>query len=81
MEKKLYTKPVAVMQSFQLDAEIAGACTDKGATAVNLNETTCALDDGLFASTACILNVKETGDGNNGICYHTLVDINMYFGS
>ena len=79
--KKRYEKPIVVMQSFQLDADVAGACSERGANLVNSTEDNCALDDGLFASTACILNVKETGDGNNGICYHTLVDINMYFGS
>ena len=79
--KKNYRKPILVMESFQLDAAIAGTCTGKGGTSVNYSEDKCYLDNGLFASNNCYINVIEQGDSNDGICYQTMVDINSFFAS
>lgn len=79
--KKNYRKPVLVKETFQLDAAVAGTCSGKGATTVNYSEDKCYLENGLFASEYCYINVLEQGDSNDGICYQSMVDINSFFAS
>ena len=72
--KKTYTKPYIVMESFQLDAAIAGSCTSEGKTALNYTIATCKdypdAASGYFGN-SCTHNVVVEGDGNDFICYHT----------
>lgn len=42
--KKEYKKPVVAVESFQLDASIAGACKDKKAHVINHYQSTCTVD-------------------------------------
>lgn len=76
--KKTYIKPVAVIESFQLDAAVAGTCkTDaeaQGGTYVKLGFTE---DDCIYGGGAYFNynNCDEDltgpgGDGNDTTCYH-----------
>lgn len=76
--KKVYMKPMIVIESFQLDASIAGTCrTDaeslgKEYIKLNFTETGCIHDGGFFSSVnACGIDVTGSGgDDNDTICYH-----------
>ena len=77
--KRTYNKPRIAVESFQLDATIAGACANK-VGAINQSESMCVFDssdtgfDALggvsyFGSNACRPNiVDEKTDGM--YCYH-----------
>ena len=71
--KKTYTKPYIAVESFQLDAAIAGSCTSEGKTALNYTIATCKdypdAASGYFGD-SCTHNVVQEGDGNDLICYH-----------
>lgn len=70
--KKVYSKPFLAVESFQLDAAIAGACADSGAIPLGHYQTTCDHDSGFFGSDLCAFNVigQVGGDSNDGMCYH-----------
>lgn len=77
--KKTYSKPYIAVESFQLDAAIASACSADGKHALGYSMNSCTLEDnkgsteftGLhYFGNACIHNVMVEGDGNDLICYH-----------
>lgn len=73
--KRAYKKPSIAVESFQLNATIAGACADGGGLPLNHGMSTCvddkysdALDNGYFnMSRAC--NVFQV-DSPSDYCYH-----------
>lgn len=78
--KKEYKKPYLLVESFQLDAAIAGACKQAGLTPINHYLNTCTAAEeapelGYFGA-ACEaaggdnVNLWEGGDSNDGFCYH-----------
>lgn len=87
--KKTYSKPYIAVESFQLDAAIAAACSSKpGVYALGYSLDTCTLEDnrgstefkGLhYFGNACIHDVKVEGDGNDLICYHGPVPASSMF--
>lgn len=72
--KKTYCKPYLFMESFQLNAAIAAACSKEHKVALNYGMDTCTLEEeepGLnYFGNACVHDVKVEGDGNDLICYH-----------
>lgn len=92
--KRTYTKPLIAMESFQLNAAIAGACKDDGKHLLNHYQSTCnALDidkgetgDVFFglacAATGVDVTAKDWQD-EGGLCYHgPTVDLaNVYLAS
>jgi len=76
--KRTYTKPLIAMESFQLNAAIAAACSQReGGIAIHHAENTCtALEEigDMIFGTACGDNggtdVNATPDANDEICYH-----------
>lgn len=76
--KKKYEKPMIVIESFQLDAAVAGTCKetaeDQGYTYVKLGfgENTCSFDNGQFYNyNNCQVDLTgPEGDGNDSLCYH-----------
>lgn len=86
--KKTYTKPYIAVESFQLDAAIAAACSTDGKQTLGYTLDTCNLEDdrgstafkGLnYFGNACIHDVKVEGDGNDMICYHGPVPASSMF--
>ena len=80
--KRTYTKPLIAMESFQLNASLAAACstqtddaTGLPGIAIHYGENTCTANEekpglGYFGA-MCDDNVVDVGgDGNDGICYH-----------
>ena len=64
--KKKYEKPLIAVESFQLDAAIAGACAENGAKPLGYSMTTCTFEysgDFLFAASNvnCIIPFDPTG--------------------
>lgn len=74
MTKKKYTKPVVVVESFQLNAAVASACSKEGKIPLNYGFKDCTAEDEDYGNTyfgnACVHNVEIIGDGNDEICYH-----------
>ena len=72
--KKTYTKPYILVESFQLDAAIASACSTQNKIALNYGMDTCTAAEeapGLnYFGNLCVHDVKVEGDGNDVICYH-----------
>jgi hypothetical protein len=72
--KKTYSKPYIAVESFQLDAAIASACSADGKQPLGYSMDTCNLVDEMpglnYFGNACIHDVKVEGDGNDLICYH-----------
>lgn len=72
--KKKYVKPYIVVESFQLNAAVASACSKENKYPLNYGMDVCTLDEeepGLnYFGPACIHNVHVEGDGNDLICYH-----------
>ena len=75
--KKVYKKPVVIVESFQLNAAIAGSCSD--GTPINHYQDTCGygepMEDGFkfhyFVEFTCDVDVTlYTGDDNDQPCYH-----------
>ena len=74
--KKKYSKPIAVIESFQLDTGVA-ACSDGGQNAVVINksEYDCEFDaGGLIYFTGenddCNFDAVSPGDFGDKLCYH-----------
>ena len=76
--KKAYTKPLIAMESFQLNAAIAGACKEKDAVEVlNHYQSSCTLleenGEAFFGSACASEGVDVTVPGwtdEGGFCYH-----------
>lgn len=82
--KKTYKKPLIAVESFQLDAAIAGACADsaeetgKQFVKIGLAADQCVHEGGYFADGVCdvgIFDIGSTGilgggDVNDAFCYH-----------
>lgn len=73
--KKDYIKPYLAVESFQLDAAVAGSCTDKGGVAINKNKHDCVEAFDLFFGAACAevpggTDVTDVNYENDGLCYH-----------
>ena len=76
--KKEYKKPVIFIESFQLNAAIAGSCSDEtNEKPINHYATTCGYGIGnefnwqFFSEDTCDVDlVGESGDGNDTPCYH-----------
>lgn len=75
--KKKYVKPFVLIESFQLDAAIAGSCSS--GTPINHYEDSCGFgapsEPGFnfeyFAGDACVFDVTLDGDDDNSTnCYH-----------
>lgn len=71
--KKEYAKPFLAVESFQLDAALAGACTDKYYQ-LNHDIESCVNDEAPFVfGDACdpdmVNNPSYDPGENNGICY------------
>lgn len=82
--KREYRKPYLLVESFQLDAAIAAACSEDGKMPINYGLDTCRAteeDPGMtYIGNMCIHDVKVEGDGNDLICYHgPMVDFNSTF--
>ena len=74
--KKKYKKPVLAVESFQLDAAIAGSCSN--GTPINHYEDNCGYGTSgegfswyYFNYKACDFDLTgKGGDGNDTPCYH-----------
>lgn len=73
--KKIYSKPYLAVESFQLDAAIASACSTDNKETLNHGIDTCVSNTGYFGD-ACgnsgFIDVTdfEGGDTNDTLCYH-----------
>ena len=70
--KKQYNKPYIGLESFQLNAAIADACSTMGYRPVGPSENECSFAGGQFYSAInCKLDLTgPANDGNDGVCYH-----------
>lgn len=77
--KKTYTKPYIAVESFQLDAAIASACSTQGKYTLGYSMNTCTLEDNKgstefkgshYFGGMCLDKVDVEGDGDDLICYH-----------
>lgn len=71
--KKKYEKPYIVVESFQLNAAIASACSKEHKLALNYNMDTCKITNipgFTYFGKACVHSVHVDGDGYDEICYH-----------
>lgn len=71
--KRKYKKPVLAVESFQLDAAIAGSCSS--VTAIGHYENTCGYGGTgpweYFSEYTCEVDVTgQGGDSNDKPCYH-----------
>lgn len=70
--KKDYIKPYLAVESFQLDAAIAGTCTGDGKMPMNHYPDSCNLEDfgeEVFGSQCGDNVVANPGDQSDAICY------------
>lgn len=75
--KREYKKPYLLVESFQLNAAIAGSCTTLGGITINYGEDNCGykmIAPGMyqfFNYYNCEMDLTGPGgDGNDTICYH-----------
>lgn len=85
--KREYFKPYLAVDSFQLDAAIAGACMSGGKIPINQSVEACTLLDesegtDLTFGGACFENIMY-GDGVNpdGSCYQMFIGSDMFLTS
>lgn len=85
---KKYTKPYLLVESFQLDAAIAGSCTEKSegkGVAIHYGQNSCvyydAAGDIYFGNNCGIGNLLDPEEG--AVCYQVMtIDVsNLYIGS
>ncbi len=70
--KKDYIKPYLAVESFQLDAAIAGTCSGDGKMPMNHYPDSCNLEDfgeEVFGSQCGDNVVANPGDQSDAICY------------
>ena len=84
--KKVYKKPVAVIESFQLDAAIAASCSSQNFIPIGFGEDICGFDEGsdrefqFFNYHNCDFDLTgPEGDDNDTICYHGPHEAGMTF--
>lgn len=85
--KKEYQKPYLAVESFQLNAAIAASCTSEGKFPINHGQHDCTLGDNpgeepdVIFGAACVVDVyTQSGDGNDGFCYHgPVADMSLVF--
>ena len=76
--KKEYKKPIAVVESFQLDAAIAGSCKEdadalgKKYEKLNYSPDSCTFLGEFFGDGNCQTDLtgEIQGDLNDTVCYH-----------
>lgn len=74
--KREYKKPYLLVETFQLNAAIAAACSSDGGIAINYGENSCGFDRGttkqfqFFNYINCEVDLTGPADGNDTICYH-----------
>jgi len=70
--KRPYQKPYLGVESFQLNAAVAVACSTLGATPIRHGPDDCTFDNGQFYNLFnCQIDLTGPGnDGNDTICYH-----------
>lgn len=72
--KKEYIKPYLLVESFQLDAAIAAACSTENKLAIHYGLDSCTAEEeapGLnYFGNKCVHDIQVEGDGNDLICYH-----------
>lgn len=73
--KKPYRKPYLGVESFQLNAAVAAACSTDQRIPINHGPSSCAFpskDNAQFFSLSnCKIDVTDgSQDGNNTVCYH-----------
>lgn len=84
--KMKYEKPHLLVESFQLNAAIAGDCADAGRWTLGQSIDTCTLNDNrgenygtpLFGA-ACGVNIYESSE--DGACYQSFTATEMYLQS
>ena len=67
--KKNYSKPVLLVESFQLNAAFADSCSAQGLITINHWLSTCTIDV-YFGSEICDVNLSEMQQPNDTLCYH-----------
>ena len=76
-------KPYLAIESFQLDAAIASACSRNGKLPLNYGMNSCTLEEEQpgfnYFGDKCIIDFKVEGDGNDLICYHGPIDPNSLY--
>lgn len=70
--KKIYIKPILVIESFQLDASVAASCSSQGYIPIGYGEDSCTSAGGAFFNyDNCEMDLTGAGgDGNDTPCYH-----------
>ncbi|MBE6984460.1 MAG: hypothetical protein E7434_02380 [Ruminococcaceae bacterium] len=70
--KRPYQKPYLGLESFQLNAAVAAACSTDGYTPIRHREDDCTFDNGQFYNLFnCQVDLTgPANDGNDTICYH-----------
>jgi hypothetical protein len=74
--KKDYKKPYLLIESFQLNAAVAGSCAASGGIAINYGENKCGFiehSEGryeFFNYNNCEVDLTGPEDGYDTICYH-----------
>ena len=66
--KKNYSKPVLLVESFQLNAAFADSCSAQGLKTINHWLSTCRVGD-YFGSEICEVNLSDEEEYNT-VCYH-----------
>lgn len=74
--KREYKKPYLLVESFQLNAAVAGSCAAQHGITINYGENSCGFDVGVtkqfqyFNYKNCEVDLTGPDDGNDTICYH-----------
>ncbi len=70
--KRKYDKPYIGIESYQLNAAIADACSSRGFIAVHHVENACTFDGGQFYNyNTCQVDLTNADlDEHDSICYH-----------
>ncbi|MBQ6889620.1 MAG: hypothetical protein IJN53_01150 [Oscillospiraceae bacterium] len=72
--KREYIKPYLAVESFQLDAALAGSCTDGGGESINHYQHSCVDEVYGFFSSQCDTNVTDENNVDDKLCYHGPID-------
>lgn len=73
--KKVYTKPILAVESFQLDVAVA-SCSGDGAISLSYGEKSCNFDAGSMIyftdgnSAGCNFDAVNPNEFGDAICYH-----------